>query len=299
MTLKDIEEVKKQITKYMCRNHGYWRVNTNEVGSIVSQINKLTFKQRSQLVNNPIEFEKQPNCMQKFKTSILSLACLRNDLNLAEFLIKNCGADTETIVSLDEYELWDNITFYTAVSQIDGNKYSSLFSIKAPVLWHSCRGSSLAMVRTLVENGADVNSKTETILNSTPLMAACAKNRLDVVQYLVEKGANIHEKNKYDETCLFYAVRHNEQCLKLITYLISLGLDMNSKNKFNKTILNFSVDLHNSNIMLYLMNNNYRLFDMNIIGSALMSAAVNGKKKHLNNLIILKKLNKRRLFYLS
>ena len=279
MTLKEIEEVKKQFTKYMGKHNGYWRSSTNEVSSIVSRLNKLTFKQRSQLVNNSIDFEKCPDLKTKFKTSILSLACLRNDIKLVEFLIKNCAANTETIVSLDEYELWDNITFYTRPSQIDANKYSSLFSIQAPVLWHCCRGSSIATIRTLIENGADVNSRSETALNSTPLMVACAKNRLDVVQYLIEKGANVHEKNSYDETCLFYAVRHNEQCSKLISYLVSLGLDMNVKNIFNKTILNYSVELYNTDIMLYLIENNYRKFDTESIESSLMTVAVAGMFK--------------------
>jgi hypothetical protein len=175
----------------------------NELSPIVTRLNLLTFKQRSQLVNTPVEKTTGDTIAQKFVTSFLSLACLRNDSTLVEFLIKKCGAQTETLVSIDE--LWDNITFYTNVSKSDINKHTPMFNVKASILWHCCRATSLKMIKTLVENGADVNSNNEINLGITPLMVACAKNRLDIVKFLVQSGANIHQKDKNNETCLFYA----------------------------------------------------------------------------------------------
>ena len=91
MTLKEIEEVKKQFTKYMGKHNGYWRSSTNEVSSIVSRLNKLTFKQRSQLVNNSIDFEKLCDDETKVKKfdKFLTLEEIPNTFMSNTFL--DCG----------------------------------------------------------------------------------------------------------------------------------------------------------------------------------------------------------------
>lgn len=61
----------------------------------------------------------------------------------------------------------------------------------------------LEIVKTLIENGANVDSCTKT--KSTPLRAACYLGRSDIVKYLIEHGANVNVTNVYNSTCLMIA----------------------------------------------------------------------------------------------
>ena len=61
----------------------------------------------------------------------------------------------------------------------------------------------LDIVRCLVENGADVNARTN--FNSTPLMITCYKGHPNVTSYLVKHGANINLQDNKRDSCLHYA----------------------------------------------------------------------------------------------
>lgn len=60
----------------------------------------------------------------------------------------------------------------------------------------------------LVENGADVNARTDE--DSTPLMEASGDGHIDVVTFLVEHGANIDLQDKNGNTALHYAAVYDD-----------------------------------------------------------------------------------------
>lgn len=138
-------------------------------GDSIGFIDKLSVfsrTQRSKIVNTTYlnkdsEYDNS-NC--------LLVACLKRQLTVVKFLVKECGADLEQLVLLNYTEDWDNMTFFT---QYTNNEYHAKFNYTAPVLWHMCRNivfNELEIIAYLVSVGADANSKQETLCNSTPLM---------------------------------------------------------------------------------------------------------------------------------
>ena len=103
-------------------------------------------------------------------SSTLLTACFNKNIEHIKYLIKHCHVNTEKLVSLGQFEDFDNITFFTEFCNGDQTKYQSIYNLTAPVLWHACRTFEFKVVKLLVELGARVNSSAETRLNSTPLM---------------------------------------------------------------------------------------------------------------------------------
>ena len=62
-------------------------------------------------------------------------------------------------------------------------------------LWNAARTGDLEKVRTTIENGCDVNSKTE--YGATALSFACDRGHLKVVEYLLEQGADPNVRDSF------------------------------------------------------------------------------------------------------
>ena len=77
----------------------------------------------------------------------------------------------------------------------------------------------LGIVRCLVENGADVNARKN--FNDTLLMVACYKGHLDVASYLVKHGANMNLQDHHGRSCLHYASERGH--VQLVCELLALG----------------------------------------------------------------------------
>ena len=77
----------------------------------------------------------------------------------------------------------------------------------------------LGSVRCLVENGADVNARKN--FNDTLLMVACYKGHLDVASYLVKHGANMNLQDHHGRSCLHYASERGH--VQLVCELLALG----------------------------------------------------------------------------
>jgi len=59
----------------------------------------------------------------------------------------------------------------------------------------AARKGDPALARTLIEKGADVNSKTR--YGATPLSYACDRGNVELVKLLIEKGANVDVKDTF------------------------------------------------------------------------------------------------------
>ena len=81
------------------------------------------------------------------------------------------------------------------------------------------------MVKYLVENGADVNYRSES--GVTPLMAASSFQPLEIVQYLVDNGANISDIDNSGDNALIYAV-DNEEFFPVLQYLVQSRIDIDN-----------------------------------------------------------------------
>ena len=64
-------------------------------------------------------------------------------------------------------------------------------------LWTAAAADHLAVVKLLLEQNADVDSKTST--GSTPLRVAAHEGHLDIVTCLVDRGADVNARNDCNE----------------------------------------------------------------------------------------------------
>ncbi|KAH7113154.1 hypothetical protein B0J13DRAFT_515595 [Dactylonectria estremocensis] len=102
-----------------------------------------------------------------------------------------------------------------------------------PLWWAAQNGHEAAVVKLLLENGADVEAKDR--FGQTSLSWAAAKGRKAVVKLLLEKGADVQAKDKEGRTPLWRAAgKGHEAVVKL---LLEKGADVEAKDKEGRTPL--------------------------------------------------------------
>ena len=69
----------------------------------------------------------------------------------------------------------------------------------------------IEIINLLVDNGADVNSQPDEIMNFSPLMLA---KSIEAANILIENGANINAKDEYGQTVIMH--QFNNDIIKLI-----------------------------------------------------------------------------------
>lgn len=105
-------------------------------------------------------------------------------------------------------------------------------AIGSTALMNACEKNNFYFVRTLVENGANVNYQRES--GATVLMVAAFYSSGDIINYLVQNGAQINIITNYS-TSLHNAIRGRKvENLKL---LLSLGADPNIKDQYGSNCL--------------------------------------------------------------
>jgi len=96
----------------------------------------------------------------------------------------------------------------------------------------ACAGN-LAHVKSLVEQGADVDAKDE--LGWAPLYWAASTGQTDVAEFLIAKGADVRARTTDEDTALHQAAQAGQA--KLVELLIFKGADANAKDKRGNTPL--------------------------------------------------------------
>lgn len=85
------------------------------------------------------------------------------------------------------------------------------------------RKGDIAAMKTLLDQGADVNAKTR--YGSTPLFFACDRGHLDAAKLLIDRGANLNVKDTfYNATALSWAMSKKHDAIVLL--LIERGVDL-------------------------------------------------------------------------
>lgn len=87
---------------------------------------------------------------------------------------------------------------------------------------------NLKQVKSLIEQGANVNAKSKELGGITALMSASGAGNLEMVKYLISKGADVNAESKWEvmgfSTALMWALMGEH--LEVATYLISKGADI-------------------------------------------------------------------------
>lgn len=146
------------------------------------------------------------------------MACKKGNSDIVEYLITMCGADLE---QRGVYEVTDDRSIHFVTP-----------------LWCAAVAGKLAVVKQLIDYGANVNSVSDT--GSTPVRSACFMSHRDVVMYLVNHGADILKPNYNGGTCLINSV----QSVSLCRFLMRRGADVNAQDVQLKTALHYAIQEH-------------------------------------------------------
>ncbi|KAJ6216580.1 hypothetical protein RDWZM_007737 [Blomia tropicalis] len=121
---------------------------------------------------------------------------------------------------------------------------------KSPLL-EAAAGGFVDTIRTLIQNGADVNEKNQQ--NSTPLMLACAGGHLAAVQELFNHGAYMEDQNENGHTPLMEAASGGH--VEVARFLVSRGCNINvHSNEYKETALTLAAYKGHFEMVRFLIN---------------------------------------------
>jgi ankyrin repeat protein len=103
------------------------------------------------------------------------------------------------------------------------------------LLCHAIEVKNLELVKSLIMQGVDVNSKNE--YGFTLLHTAVLCGSVDVVQYLISKGADVNARNYQDVTPLHCA----ESNFDVVKCLVAHGAEVNARSCNGYTPLHYTV----------------------------------------------------------
>ena len=186
--------------------------------------------------------------------TLLSLAVIRNNIEMAELLLKY-KADVNA-----EVDLTDSVL----IGAVDNNNMEMvklLLSYGADIDYQGFRGrtalfcaleynrkENIEMVKLLIKNKADVNIAYDGDYGNeeTPLMYAAMKGYKETVKILIENKADINKRNIYNANALIYAYMYgHEDIADILLQNGSDSLDKSLKvcNLNKETLLSYDVPL--------------------------------------------------------
>jgi len=114
--------------------------------------------------------------------------------------------------------------------------------------------TSLSVIESLIDAGAEVNSKNDD--DMTPLFMAVVSNpNPEIIAALLDAGANSREDRRFREekSLLYWAIQQNKSP-DVIRFLIAkTGYDINQKIKDGKTLLHLALFNSNPDVILCLL----------------------------------------------
>jgi ankyrin repeat protein len=154
---------------------------------------------------------------------------------------------------------------------------------KTALHWASSGGNK-AVVRVLVDRGADVNAKDE--FGSTVLHQAYKGGNEAIVRLLVERGADVNAKDKYGNTVLHQAYKRGNEAI--VRLLVERGADVNAKDEYGNTVLHQAYKRGNTAIVRLLVE---RGADVNVkdkFGTTVLHEAANEGDEAIVRLLVKK-----------
>lgn len=108
----------------------------------------------------------------------------------------------------------------------------------------------IQVIEVLIEKGADVNLPS--ISGVAPLHFAVWRGNIEACRRLVEAGADIRKNTRTGWTPLHYAARHGR--LEIISYLLEAGCDIDAKTTKGITPLHLAFELTSSTVPRHLID---------------------------------------------
>ena len=110
-------------------------------------------------------------------------------------------------------------------------------------------------VKTLINNGADIQQETTCGDWGSPLAIALHEENYELVEILLQNGANVnHYSNDYDTTPLLCCAS-SERLFELATLLICYGADLDEQDREKNTPLHIAVEMKANSLIEVLIKN--------------------------------------------
>ena len=124
--------------------------------------------------------------------------------------------------------------------------------IKTPLLI-ACTKNYEAIIRFLIESGANVNATSER--GSSPFLAICQHNNVELARLLIKHGArhDVEAKNLYDGQINGLIVAAESGSFEILKLLVEAGLDVNYQIEGKVNIL---IDIQSSMHYLFDLGRN-------------------------------------------
>lgn len=142
---------------------------------------------------------------------------------------------------------------------------------------------NIALIKLLLDHKAHVNIKNRIGLKSPLVLATELKNR-GVIAMLINAGADINVRDKLGRTPLFISIENGD--IDTVEYLVNKGADFNVFNTDNKTVLMYAIEVGREDIVDKILEFKPDLNVMSSKGtSALMCATDKGDVENAKKLI--------------
>lgn len=154
------------------------------------------------------------------------------------------------------------------------------------MLLNGARSNDIEMVKTAVENGANVNTKT--FNNWTALHYAIEHKNIDMAYYLCQNKAQIDVgligTGPSKETELIHAVR--KDCFPLVKFFVEMGENVNAQDIEGWTPLHTAVEanrgrMYSGEILEYLLSNKANVNKVNKFGNTPLMSMVNNNDMYI------------------
>ncbi|MFZ2959557.1 MAG: ankyrin repeat domain-containing protein [Candidatus Ozemobacteraceae bacterium] len=148
----------------------------------------------------------------------------------------------ETILHRISYQISSNEELMSFL--ISKGAKIDIFDSEGATPLHNAAGHHLAMVKLLLENGADVNAKKDgRECCGTPLHKAAKTGTPDIVDYLIQKGAQVNAIDGRGQTPLFQTttrISDSSKDIEVAELLIKKGANVNAKDGEGYTALHLT-----------------------------------------------------------
>ncbi|XP_029655622.1 serine/threonine-protein phosphatase 6 regulatory ankyrin repeat subunit C-like [Octopus sinensis] len=120
--------------------------------------------------------------------------------------------------------------------------------LETPITMATSLGN-LEILKTLIENGADVNTKIK--YGMKPIHVAAYFGHLELTDYLVNYNISLEDDDDFGNTPLLISVQQRK--LDVFAHLLTLGANGSHRNKRGKDAWTYAMELENDKYLLVLL----------------------------------------------
>jgi len=145
-------------------------------------------------------------------------------------------------------QYWENATL-ASVAEVPEDALKAGNKNGPVLMWAAMGAKNPAIIKALVEKGADINEADGDVFKGTPLTGAAGYTKNpDIIVELIKLGADIDKRVNNQETALMIAAQYNKNT-GIATTLVKLGAKLDDKNRQGITALEYAKLKNNQTVI--------------------------------------------------